>query len=125
MQIFHNVCLMNCHDKLYKVHPLKFDLRKKNNRFFFFELIFNLLDVVFICRCPFIDEKKILKWIGHFLLKEKRKNDKKSNHHSENSAHIKSIHWVVFDMSMYTLSLSPSLSLFFLLLSFSFSIHRF
>ncbi len=51
--------------------------------------------------------KKILKWIGHFLLKEKRKNDKKSNHHSENSVHIKSIHWVVFDMSMYILSFSP------------------
>jgi len=83
----------------------------------FLFIFVNLLDVGFICRCPFIDEIKILKWIGHFMLKEKRENDKKSNHHSENSMHTKSIHWVVFDMSMYiyflsSYSSSSSLSLF-------------
>ena len=64
-------------------------------------LVLNLLDVGFICRCPFIDESKSSEMDRPlFVLKEKRKNDKKSNHHSENSAHIKSIHWVVFDMSL-------------------------
>lgn len=64
---------------------------------------------------------KVLKWIGQFFLlyskgeeKEEKENDKKSNDHSENSASIKSIHWVVvFDMF---LSFSFSRSLFFLLL---------
>jgi hypothetical protein len=66
----------------------------------------------------FVDVRSLMKENSEmdrplFVLKEKRKNDKKSNHHSENSVHIKSIHWVVFDMSMYALSL---FLLFFLLL---------
>jgi hypothetical protein len=74
----------------------------------------NLLEVGFICRCPFIDESKNSEMDRPlFVLKEKRKNDKKSNHHSENSAHIKSIHWVVFDMSR---SLSHFFSLLLLLI---------
>lgn len=62
MQICRNVCLMNYHGKLYKVHQLKFDLentqkkRKSNN--LICHLMF-LLEVVLICRCPlFIDERK-------------------------------------------------------------------
>jgi hypothetical protein len=86
------------------MRPKEFNL-KSNFR------IVNLLDVGFICRCPFIDESKNSEMDRPlFVLKEKRKNDKKSNHHSENSAHIKSIHWVVFDMS---LSLSLARSRFF------------
>ncbi len=117
MQIFHNVCLMNYLDILYKEHLSEFDLKKNTDYVLIFFFV-NLLDVGFICRCPFIDEIKILKWIGHFMLKEKRENDKKSNHHSENSMHTKSIHWVVFDMSMYIYFLSSSSSS--LSLSFSF-----
>ena len=83
MQISRNVFLRNYHDKLYKVHLLKFDLNKKDEIFLKFDFkVESLLDVVFICRCPFIDERKYSEMDRPlFVLKEKRKeNDKKSNH---------------------------------------------
>lgn len=113
-----SVCLRNCRDKLYREHQWGFDLDEREREVF--EDRSN--QRIYLTSSSFVDVRSLIKLNSEmdrplFVKQRKegeneraRENDKKSNHHSEQSAHKESIHWVVFDMYV---CIYVSFSLFF------------